>query len=90
MYSGEIKIISKRFPKELKVRTDFEQGYFSNTVNSFQLCKVPQGKWAGLEMLLFDGRPMPFSMVACTLVEVYKIDKANLTKKQVKGFVLSV
>lgn len=76
--SGEIKITSSELPRLLNVKTDFMKGYFSSTVNSFQLGKVCKNDWAGLEMLVFENRPIPFSLIACTKVELYKVSRSQL------------
>jgi len=75
---GELKIVSASLPKKLNIKTDFNQGYFNSTVNAFQLGKICEKEWAGIEILKLDGKPMPFSLIANTYVEAYKINVNRL------------
>lgn len=57
---------------------EFTKGYFNQTLNAFQLGKVCEKEWAGIEMLKMDGKPMPVSFIATTYVEAYKINMNKL------------
>jgi len=72
---GQLIITSSELPRLLKIKTDFNQGYFSPTVNAFQLGKIFEGEWAGIEMLVFKNSPIPFSIIAATSVELLEISK---------------
>ena len=78
---GELNIVSSEIPKLLKINTTSNTGYFSSTINSFQLGKITENEWAGHEMLIFKNQPMPFSVIASTFVDVLEISKSNLLTK---------
>lgn len=76
--SGELKIVSAELPKRLNVKTDFTKGYYNSTINAFQLGKIFEKEWAGIEMLKLQGKKMPFSLIASTHVRAYKINMNKL------------
>ena len=54
-------------------------GYFSRTLNSFQIGIVEEKQWAGDEVLARKDEPFMYSVVAQTVVELLCISKADLT-----------
>lgn len=57
------------------------KGYFSETVNSYQLGKITENQWAGTELLLSPDAPLPFSLISSTHVEALEISKKALFDK---------
>jgi CRP-like cAMP-binding protein len=76
--TGELKIVSSELPRRLNVKTDFTKGYYNPTINAFQLGKVFEKEWAGIEMLKLQGKEMPFSLIASTHVTAYRINMNKL------------
>lgn len=54
-------------------------GYFSHTLNSFQIGIIEEKQWAGDEILARKEEPFMYSVVAQTVVELLCITKADLT-----------
>jgi hypothetical protein len=93
---GECKIFSSRVPvvmneqskmskKRKKVHIASKNGYFSDTINSLQICNVGRGHWIGDEALVMgEGVPYPFSVITNSRVIVYETTvekfKLNLPK----------
>ena len=67
----------------------FTQGYFNDTLNAFQLGRVCEKEWAGIEVLKMDGKPMPVSLVATTYVEAYRINMNKLQSEFKVRFCIS-
>ncbi|CDW79456.1 UNKNOWN [Stylonychia lemnae] len=54
-------------------------GYFSHTLNSFQIGIIEEKQWAGDEILARKDEPFLYSVVCQTCVELLCISKADLT-----------
>lgn len=53
-------------------------GYLSQTTNSFQLGIIGENQWTGDENLVFKDNPFPFSIVAKTKIQSLMISKSDL------------
>ena len=58
-----------------------KNGYFSSTLNSFQIGIIQEKQWAGDELLIFKEDPFPFSVVTTTVVDLLCITKSDLFTK---------
>jgi hypothetical protein len=76
--TGELKIVSSELPRRLNIKTDFTKGYYNPTINAFQLGKVFEKEWAGIEILKLQGKEMPFSLIASTHVIAYRVNMSRL------------
>eukprot|EP00347_Sterkiella_histriomuscorum_P008024 403346662 len=89
---GELRIISHQIPmvigsihkiKKPNHRTVVNtNGYFSQTLNSFQIGIIEEKQWAGDEILARKDEPFLYSIVCQTCVELLCISKADLTNSQ--------
>lgn len=74
----------------MKEKTNMNQGYFSQTMNTFQLGFIDEKEWAGNEIIIYKDSILPFSIVTNSYVEAYQISKEDLLNKIPKDIQNSV
>ncbi|TNV74735.1 hypothetical protein FGO68_gene3762 [Halteria grandinella] len=91
---GEVKMVSMQIPLIInnleKIKRNNQrvvinnQGYFSSTLNSFQIGLISERQWTADEIMILRDDPFPYSIIANSVVEVLTIQKQDLFQRMPK------